>query len=639
MARRPASFCLSVCILAIVSCAASAAAQKADSSAAVVSGSVWDGVPFHASPEEVLKAASSVPSSAQSNITVLLDERRIVLDKDQKAMVTYHLVYRIENQAGVQAWASIGAGYSPWFQKRPELQARVITEDRHAYTLDAKTLSDAPVHAGEEDMYNDDREYQGPLPGLAAGAVVEELIRVEDTAPFFTVGSVYREYINRPFPVAMTRVVAEAPVSLALKYKVRKLPEVAAQKETKDGVVTLTFEKENLEAVERVSPNLPSDVAPVPEIEIATAASWKDVAERYRAMSDPQLHPEEAKAMLPSLPKNGDRQAKITAIVRELHHQVRYTGVEFGEAKLTPQPPAETMKRHYGDCKDKAALLVSMLRAAGIPAYLALLNAGEGQDVDASLPGMRMFDHAIVYVPGEKDGDSALWIDATAEFAQVGDLPSPDRGRRALIIREGTTELTLIPAATAEDNILVEHRTFTLAENGPAKVEERSETHGMVDEIYRARYGGSESKRSREELENYVKSVYSAENLDDLKHSDGNDLSKPFELDLTMDKAKRGYSSLQDAAVAIPLGGLFYRLPQWFFTPPPMSPWPTCPPASSPPAACPQPWSPAATSAQPPPALKTRTAPLSPAPLLSSPRPSLAPAATRRWSPPPQSMA
>jgi tetratricopeptide (TPR) repeat protein len=531
--------------------------------------SVWDGVPFHASPDEVLKAAAAVPSSAQSNITVLLDERRIVLDKDQKATVSYHLVYRIENQAGVEAWASVGAGYSPWFQKRPELQARIITEDKHVYTLDPKTLSDAPVHAGEEDMFNDDREYQGPLPGLASGAVVEEFIRIEDTAPFFSVGSVYREYLNRPFPVAMTRVIAQAPVALALKYKVRKLPDVTAQKETTDGIVTLTFEKENLEAVDHVAPNLPSDVAPVPEIEVATAASWKDVADRYRAMSDPQLHPEEAKAMLPQLPKGVDRNAKITAIVRELHHQVRYTGVEFGEAKLTPQPPAETMKRHYGDCKDKAALLVSMLRAAGIPAYLALLDAGEGQDVDPALPGMRLFDHAIVYVPGEKQSDAGLWIDATAEFAQVGELPAPDRGRHALIIREGTAELTTIPASTSEDNILIEHRTFTLAENGPAHVEERTETHGMVDEIYRSRYGGSESKRAHEELENYVKSVYSAEKLDDLKHSDGNDLSKPFELDLVMDKARRGYSSLQDAAVAIPLGSLFYRLPQWFFTAPP----------------------------------------------------------------------
>jgi len=532
----------------------------------------WDGNPLAADPAAVLKAAAAIPATPQTNITVLLDDRRIVLDKEQRAVLTDHVVYRVETPAGVEAWASVGSGWSPWFQKRPVIRARVIAPDAKVYTLDEKTLSDAPVHAGEDDMYDDDREYQGPLPGLTPGAIVEELTVVEDTAPFFSTGSVYREYLNRPFPVYKTRVTAEAPVALSLRYKVRKLGDVMAQKEEKDGVVRLTFERDNLEAIEQIAPNLPPDVAPVPEIEIATAASWKEVAERYRAMSEPNIHPEEAAAMLPKLPKNADRQQTITAIVRELHRQVRYTGVEFGEAKLTPQPPAETMKRHYGDCKDKATLLVSMLRAAKIPAYLVLLNAGSGQDVDPLLPGMRLFDHAIVYVPaGDGPNDSELWIDATAEFAQVGDIPPPDRGRHALIIREGTIQLTTTPLAKPENNLLVEKRTFTMAENGPAQVEEVSETHGLIDEFYRARYGGAESKREREELENYVKAVYSAENLNKVEHTDGSDLSQQFQLSLMMEKAKRGYSSLQDADVALPLGGLYNRLPQWFFSTPPES--------------------------------------------------------------------
>ena len=539
---------------------------------AVNEATPWDGNPLGADPGAILRAAAAIPATPQTNVTVLLDERRIVLDKDQKAQLSTHLVYRVETPAGVEAWSSVGFNWSPWFQKRPVIRARIIAPDAKVYVLDEKTLSDAPVHASDDDMYDDDRQYQGPLPGLTPGAIVEEQITVEDTAPFFSTGSVYREYINRPYPVYKTRLVAEAPVALNLRYKVRKLGDVMAQKEETNGVVRLTFERDNLEAIEQVAPNLPPDVAPVPEIEIATAASWKEVAERYRAMSEPQIHPEEAAAMLPKLPKNADRQETITAIVRELHRQVRYTGVEFGEAKLTPQPPAETMKRHYGDCKDKATLLVSMLRAAKIPAYLALLNAGEGQDVDPLLPGMRLFDHAIVFVPaGAGPNDNEQWIDATAEFAQVGDIPTPDRGRHALVIREGTIQLTTTPLAKPENNLLVEKRTFTLAENGPAQVEEVSETHGLIDEFYRARYGGAESKREREELENYVKAVYSAENLNRVEHTDGSDLSQQFQLSLTMEKAKRGYSSLQDADVALPLGGLYNRLPQWFFSSPPDS--------------------------------------------------------------------
>jgi hypothetical protein len=36
---------------------------------------------------------------------------------------------------------------------------------------------------------------------------------------------------------------------------------------------------------------------------------------------------------------------------------------------------------------------------------------------------MGLFDHAIVYVPGNQD----LWIDPTDEYARLGQLPDPNR--------------------------------------------------------------------------------------------------------------------------------------------------------------------------------------------------------------------
>ena len=86
----------------------------------------------------------------------------------------------------------------------------------------------------------------------------------------------------------------------------------------------------------------------------------------------------------------------IARIVERLHREVRYTGVEFGDARLIPEFPAETLRRRFGDCKDKSTLLVAALRASGIEAYLALLSAGDDQDVSPDLPGLGMFDHAIV---------------------------------------------------------------------------------------------------------------------------------------------------------------------------------------------------------------------------------------------------
>ena len=113
--------------------------------------------------------------------------------------------------------------------------------------------------------------------------------------------------------------------------------------------------------------------------------------------------------------------------MERLHREVRYTGVEFGAARLIPEFPAETLRRKFGDCKDKSTLLVAALRASGIDAYLALLSAGEDQDVVAGAAGPRhVRPRHRLYTRRGADG-ADLWIDATAEYARVGTLPARRR--------------------------------------------------------------------------------------------------------------------------------------------------------------------------------------------------------------------
>jgi hypothetical protein len=180
-----------------------------------------------------------------------------------------------------------------------------------------------------------------------------------------------------------------------------------------------------------------------------------------------------------------------------LHRNVRYTGVEFGESSLIPQFPSETLKRGYGDCKDKAALLVTMLRSAGIPASLALLNTGPGRELNTNQPGMGMFDHAIVYVPAS-GADSDLWIDATAQYSQAGMLPWMDYGRWALIVDEKTESLKKVPDITSAENVHRETREVTLAEYGIATFAETDDEIGPDEADYREYYS-RDSKQVRDD--------------------------------------------------------------------------------------------------------------------------------------------
>lgn len=527
---------------------------------------VWNAPAFSANPQALLAAAASVKADKNSAATVLLEEARYTFDKDGKIDTTFHSIYRIENEEGVNGWAETSSQWEPWHQAKPEIRARVITADAAVHNLDPKTLSDMPVHENSSETYTDQRAFGGPLPAIAVGAIVEELIVVRDTAPFFAGGMVERLQLNKSVPVNKTRVVVSHPDSLPLRYSLKQMPAAQTTKVSRDGFETIAIEDGPYPPRTEKLTHLPSDVPRGPEIEFSTGTSWSRVAAEYARLSNEKLRAADVQLLMSKLNvKPGTRQEFIRRIVAALHNNVRYTGVEFGESSLVPQFPAETLKRKYGDCKDKAALLVTMLRAVNIPASLALLSTGPSEDVNPELPGMGMFDHAIVYLPAS-ESDPEMWIDATAQYMRVGDLPQMDYGRWALVVDENSNALVKIPELTADRNFHRELREFTLAEFGPATIRETDEQMGPREADFRSFYNG-DAKEVREGSEKYVKRTYLADSLTALEHGNLSDLEKPFSITF-VSKGKRGNTDYENAVVAIRVEDLMDDFPDYFTTSP-----------------------------------------------------------------------
>jgi tetratricopeptide (TPR) repeat protein len=529
-----------------------------------------DGPSFSASTDEIQKAAAKVSAEQFAEATVLFERDAYAIDAHGRVTYRHSMIWRIETKAGVDDWTQSSLRWEPWYQKRPEIHARVIEPDGKVVQLDQKTITDGPAAEDEDDTYTDARVRKAPLPGLTIGAIVEEETVLEDKSPFFSGGGVYRDFFSRGVPIVHGELVVDAAKELKLQYRTHLLPNIAITDEEQGGVRHLKFVQSFQPAHVSSDIKLSTHIYSAPMVEFATGDSWAAVASAYRQLAEPQIDPEKVKALLPSKSQEAStsRMERIQQIVSRLHKEVRYTGLEFGEAALQPQTATEVLKRHYGDCKDKAAMLVAMLRADGIAANMALLDTGPGADVTPELPGMNQFDHAIVYLPADGKGNEALWIDGTAEFAQVGVLPSMDQGRLALIIADGTRELTLTPAPKPEDDHLTELRNVALAAYGPAHITETSLTHGEVDEEYRSEYGAAETREKKTNLETYAKNQYLAKTLTSVEHGDGHDFSKPFMLKLDMAEARRGSTMLDDAEVAIPFTSVFYRLPEWFRTDP-----------------------------------------------------------------------
>ena len=117
-------------------------------------------------------------------------------------------------------------------------------------------------------------------------------------------------------------------------------------------------------------------------------------------------------------------------------------------------------------------------------------------------------------------GGEDLWIDATAEYARVGVLPTQDANRLALVIRDGTRGLVRTPALRSADNRQIETREFFLSEYGPARVIETTETHGTIEGEYRTWYAGADTKARLDDLKAYTRDTYRAKQLVNYEHTE-----------------------------------------------------------------------------------------------------------------------
>jgi transglutaminase-like putative cysteine protease len=543
--------CLLVSVALLCAAALPAASQSSSES--------WNIPRFSEDTAALFRAASALNPPAGAGVIVLDEEASYVFDEAGRATETFYYVYKIINQSGVDDWDNFSLDWEPWHDDRPVVRARVITPDGAVHLLDQKTIADAPASESDSSVYSDRRVFRAPFPAIAPGSVVELEETVKENSPLFDKGVVNRYIVGRSVPVQRTVVSIEAPSSLPIHYGLQLLPDMQPARTESDGRVRLVFEHGPMEPFDELDPDLPSDAPGFPEISFSTGTNWHDVAESYAAIIDRQIGSSNLQSAVTGITKGKSaRVEKVAALLQYLDTQIRYTGVEFGDASITPRTPAETLKHRFGDCKDKSALLVTMLRAAGIPAYVALLSVSDRADVPADLPGLGRFDHAIVFAPGDPD----LWIDATDQYARLGQLPYGDQGRLALVAKPETTALTPIPVSSSLQNLVVEKREFYLAENGPARVVDIFEPHGSVESGYRAEYVDLQNKDTKKGLTDYMKSEYLADSTDRMDRSDPDDISRQFTLTLESKLSKRGDTDLDIAVIAIRLESLFDHLPK-----------------------------------------------------------------------------
>jgi len=210
-------------------------------------------------------------------------------------------------------------------------------------------------------------------------------------------------------------------------------------------------------------------------------SSWRDLGTWYANLaSDRRVASPEIKQKVATLTSGlPTLWAKAQALASFAQNDVRYVAIELGIGGHQPHRAAEVFANRYGDCKDKATLLSTMLKEIGIDSYYVVINSRRGS-VDAQTPPNLDFNHMIlaIRIPAGTEDPSLLatishpqlgkllFFDPTDHLTPLGSLSGDLQANFGLLEAPDGGELVELPQLPSRANGVHRTATMTLEESG-----------------------------------------------------------------------------------------------------------------------------------------------------------------------------
>lgn len=142
---------------------------------------------------------------------------------------------------------------------------------------------------------------------------------------------------------------------------------------------------------------------------------------------------------------------KLQKIYYYVQDNINYIAFEDGLGGFIPRKPTLVCSRKYGDCKDIANLICTMLNYAGVPAYHTWVGTTTIPYKFSELPIMGVANHMIAAVP---INNQWYFLDGTSKFLSYKYPSGFVQGKQAMIgINADSFLLMDIPMVNASVNI------------------------------------------------------------------------------------------------------------------------------------------------------------------------------------------
>ena len=241
-------------------------------------------------------------------------------------------------------------------------------------------------------------------------------------------------------------------------------------------------------------------------IMLTTVDKWEDISTWYYGLVKGHLNTNEAmQNKVKELTKDAKtKEEKINNIFYWTAQKVRYLGVdkEKNRPGLEPHDVTYTFETRGGVCRDKAALLVAMLRLAGIPCDPILISIGSKLNYKA--PSM-MFNHAVA-VSYDENGEPEYFLDPTSETTK--DLfPQYEEDNTYIIARKQGADLKVVPISPASRNNTNIDLKISVDKDNNANGSIKVTYSGLADTFIRAKLMKSSRTKRKELLQKLISNI------------------------------------------------------------------------------------------------------------------------------------
>jgi transglutaminase-like putative cysteine protease len=364
-------------------------------------------ISFAGSPADLIKKSGSASDYPGSNVLVIFDSTIVHMDSSGLSRVITHRLCEVLTAKGALTLNVVKYDYDPLSAYIEICGVNIYRADGSVEKLDETNVLDYPAPARM--IYWGAREKMIDVGRLEPGDAVEvtlfrkgftyALLADDDERYIPPMHGQFYDIV--PFwssdPVLEKAYEVSVPINKPLQYEFYN-GEVSSKVRRSGDRMVYTFSKKDI-APFKSEPRMVdlSDVAP--ELILTTSPDWKSKSVWFYGVNQDfgsfNSTPAIKKKVSEILKNAHNEQDSISILTHWVADEIRYSGISMGKGEgYTLHKGEMDFTDRCGVCKDKAGMLITMLRAAGFESYPAMTMAGSRID---NIPADQ-FNHCVTVV-------------------------------------------------------------------------------------------------------------------------------------------------------------------------------------------------------------------------------------------------